>query len=270
MARRRNKLTVKDVDAGATDAYIITPVGLTVDLIMIKRTNCTAAQMTNIRVQAGNDIFQRFRDAAELEAYNKHFNRYSDAANGYDFIYFVRPEMASYQDRRLTAFGTQDLNQARVLFDVDAAATGAAVEAWAIRSPAQPAGLVTRIQSFKENFGSSGEHSFDNIHKSVSGRLVALHLFDASLTSARLDVDTVPVWELDADDAAKLAQTSPQGRTPQTSWCVLDFVEEGNPLTALTMAGVSESRLTVDLSAGGDVLGLRETLDGIRKVGGSV
>lgn len=261
MARKRNPLIVKDVESGVQDAYIRIPVGLTVDLVIMKLTNCTPAQMKNIRIMAGTDSFQRFRDGDELTNYNKHYKRYTNTAGGYLHLYFIRPEMDNYSERRLTAWGTSDLNQAQIMFDIDGATVNPAVQAWSVRSPAQPAGMLTRILPFKETYATSGEHSIPDVHKDVRGRVAAIHLIDADLTSARLELDTVPVWDLPRTESIEFAKA--MERDPQASWTTLEFIEEGKSENALIMQGVKESALTFNLSASGDVLGLYETFGAV-------
>lgn len=259
--RKRNPLTVKDVAAGATDAYIQLPTGLTYDVILVKLTNCTPAQFKNVRVQAGTDHPQRFRDGADLTDINKHFGRRTNTASGYLHFYFLRPEMKDYIERRMTCFGTSDINQARILFDIDAAAAGATVEAWAVRSPAQPSGLMTRITPFKETFAAAGDMSMKDIHKAVRGRVAAVHLKKSDITAAKLELDTVPIWDLPRTEAVELSNT--MDRDPQANWTVLDFIEEGDANSAAPLQGVQESDLTVTIGTSGVVEGYFETFAGL-------
>lgn len=269
MTQRQNKApTAKGVEAGAVDAYQNLPTGLTYDTVLM-RTNFHPKGMKNIRVKVGTRTIQTFLDGEELEKWNKRYNRRTNVAEGYTHFHFVRPELHDYVERRLTAIGTGDFDDFRIVFNLDenlvqldgatALAVEPTVDTWTIRSEQQPLGVFTRITAHQENFGTTGEQIWDDLE--WRGRLAGLHLVGLDVTDWTLQLDDVEFHQTESAVNEEFAQVAHFPRATIANWQHLDFIAQGETDEALIGALYKDKRLTFTNGTAGKLRVLVETFD---------
>lgn len=260
--------TVKGLAAGATGAYFNLTTGLTYDQ-MLATANFHPKGMINIRVKVGTKTVQEFKDGQELTNYNDKYDRRTNIAAGMLHFYGVRPELHDRLERRLTAWGTADVSEFRIVFDVAASlfeldgvtplVADPDVTMDAIRSEQQPLGVFTRIRPHQENYSTTGEQIWDDLE--WDGRLCGLHLIGGGITQWTLklnDVEFVDTTKA-VNDEFELCSHFP--RAAVSGWNTLDFIAEGETDEALISELFSDKRLNFTNGSTGVVRILVETMD---------
>src|SRR3990167_485169 len=74
------------------------PVGLTYDRILMKLTNVTLAQITNIEVVANGKTIQRYATGTRMQDLNEYYGR--PLNSGYLTFFFERPELTTLAQQR--------------------------------------------------------------------------------------------------------------------------------------------------------------------------
>jgi len=251
MSRTFRKLpSLSNVAAGST-ATLQVPLGFTYDVIKLKYSGVTLAQLKNIQVRINAKPVQTFVDAVRLQALNKYYKRNITA--GVITLWFLRPEMDNNTTRRMTSIGTADISTFDIRFDIDAAAAAPVVEAFAVRSVNQPLGMITKIKDFPASSATSGIKELDNLPK--EGRIAAIHNFKADISKCEISLNSVVFSEFEKSLASGLQ--SDNSRVPDDAvHTTVDFVLEGDPSQALVVEGINDFRIrnTLDTSGAFDVV----------------
>lgn len=268
MTQRQNKMpTVKGLEANATDAYCNLPTGLTYDTVNLAK-NFHAKGMLNIRVKVGNKTIQTFKDGVELENWNKRYNRHTDEANGNTLVHFVRPELHDFVERRLTAIGTADVGEFRIVFNMASTlyqldgttplAVDPTMTVTALRSARQPLGIFTRIEAKQEDFSTTGEQIWDDLK--WRGRLAGMHLVGGTISEWTFKLGDNEFHNTTATVNEVFALCGHFPRQAVSDWQHLDFISEGETDHALVDI-YTDKRLEFTNGASGNIRMLVETFD---------
>jgi hypothetical protein len=250
--------SLSNVEAGST-ATLSIPLGLSIDRLLLSYSGVTLAQLVNPRIEINGKVVMSWKNAARLDAINQYYNR--GAANGILNFWFLRPEMKTLMDQRITAIGTADLQTLAFLVDIDAAAAAPVLKAWAQRSDQAPLGLIVKTKSFPASFATSGDQAIDNLPRS-GARIGAIHLFKSDVSYVVVEGNGVKI--IDTSKAIAEELQIRQNRTPQTAQAThVDFLLDGDLINqALPTIGLQTLRVnpTIDTSGALDVI--VEYLDG--------
>lgn len=258
--------SMANVGAGQT-ATLNCPVGLTYDVISLEysgkkadtTTDITLDDLQNIEVRVNGKAVQSFKDGLEADIINKYHGR--GAAEGILNIWFVRPEMATLTDQRLTALGTRDVQTLSVHVDGESTLASLNLSAKAVQSEPQLMGAITKIKSFPASFAVSGEVEIDNIPRNGGAMIGAIHLFKSDISNVEMEVNSNKAF-----DASKAYAEEIQKRykkTPQTANAThIDYLLEGDLKQALDTRGVQDMRIRPTLDTSGSVRTVVEYIDG--------
>lgn len=271
MTQRTTEMpSVKNLEAGATGAYVNLPTGLTYDQLL-SIGNFHPKGMVNIRVKIGTKVVQTFKDGVELTNWNDKYNRRTNIVAGMLHFYGIRPELHDYLERRLTAWGTADVSQFRVVFDVAASlfeldgttplASAPALVFHAKRSEQQPLGVFTRITPHQENYSTTSDQIWDDLN--WSGRLSAMHLIGGGISKWTLKLNDVEFSETTKAVNDEFEKCSHFPRSEVTGWNTIDFIAEGETDEALISELFNDKRLNFTNGSTGIVRMLVETLDAL-------
>lgn len=257
--------SMSNVGPGQT-ATLNCPVGLTYDLISLEYSGVKAdgstpmdlADLQNIEVRVNGKTIQQFKDGLELDRINQYHGR--GAANGILNIWFVRPEMASLKDQRITALGTADVQTLSVHVDGEKTLTSLSLSAHAVQSEPQPMGAITKVKAFPSSFATSGDVEIDNIPR--SGAMIgAVHLFKADISNVEMEVNSIKVFDASKAYAEEIQKR--YGKTPQTANAThIDFMLEGDLAQAMLTKNVQDMRVRPRLDTSGAVRAVVEYIDG--------
>lgn len=250
MARTTVKLpSFSNVAAGAT-ATLELPLGLTYDQVMFTFENITLHQMRNLKLIANGKVLQEYTSAARLNEINKYYAR-GAATTKFLTWFFVRPELKTLQEQRMTAIGTSDLQTLSISLDLEAGDYKPVITAHAIKSNAAPLGLVIKTKKYGKSSATSGEFDIDNITRHPQARIAAIHLFDEDdkIRHVELEMNSQRVIDMDADLARKIQVD--YGRRPMDKALSIDFQLEGDIAQSLVMQGVTDMRLKAFLEKPG-------------------
>jgi hypothetical protein len=237
-----------NVTAGST-ATLELPKNLSYHLIHVYFSGVTLAQMKNIRLEINGKPVKQWADGNRLNMENTHYGRGAATADCLP-IFFTREELATLDQRRVCAIGTEGVQTLTLLIDIDAAATSPSLDATAVYGPKAPVGLYTHIVEFQKSSSVSGEVEIDNIPMRKGAAIAAIHIYKTDVTSAKLEVNGGIVFDMTKTGAAKL-QTD-YGRTPQSSDKMsLDFLLEGDLAQAVQLANIDDFRLKVNIATAG-------------------
>jgi len=258
--------SMANVGAGQT-ATLNCPVGLTYDVISLEysgkkangTTDITLDDLQNIEVRVNGKTIQQFADGLELDQINQYHGR--GAADGIINIWFVRPEMATLTDQRLTALGTRDVQTLSVHIDGESTLTSLALSAKAVQSEPQLMGAITKIKAFPASFAVSGEVEIDNLPRSGGVMIGVIHLFKADISNVEVEVNSIKAF--DSSKAYSEEMQVRYGKTPQTAKAThIDFMLEGDLKQALDTRGVQDFRIRPVLDTSGAVRTVVEYIDG--------
>jgi hypothetical protein len=251
MSRTLKRLNaLSNVAAGST-ATLEIPLGHSYDRIVLEHSGVTLEQMKNVKVNINGKAIWSFKNAARLNRLNQYWGRETEA--GYLDFHFVREEMANIEYRRLFAIGTADVATFDITFDIDSAATNPVIKAFAIQSPNQPLGLITKIREFPASAATSGEYEIDNLPRRA--RIGAIHLMGKSdISKLEIEVDSYKQYEADKP-LGEMLQKSVKRLPLGSDGLTVDFVREGNPFNALVLqagkVSVQDFRLRPTLDTAG-------------------
>ncbi|MEL4471108.1 major capsid protein P2 [Shewanella algae] len=255
MSRKFPKLpSLSNVAAGNT-ATLELPLGLTYQSLHFLYTGVTLAQLKNIRVEVNGKPIREYTDGNELLKENDYYG-YGTEAGTLD-IHFKRDEMKTLEEARSFSLGTSSkpyqvgqqmvtppaIANVTIRMDIDAGAASPTLEAYAIQSPASPIGFITKKKNFPKQI-SVGVTEIDNLPRPNTARIGAFHVVTAAaITKIEVEMDSIKIFELPVTLAKKVQ--SDHGRAPQADRYVVDFMQEGDLLQALPMAGVQDLRLRI-------------------------
>lgn len=231
------------------------PIGLTYDCVQLVHNAANLAHASNVRVIVDGKDIMTFKDFAEIKLLNDYYGRLEQT--GITTIWFTHPEMSDLTNRRAPALGTSDVSTLVIQFDINASWASPSVTAYALQSPPDVSGLITKIKAYNATFGASGKVDIDNIVK--AGRIKAMHLFKSDITACDVEVNGRLIHE--SVSALNQAVQKQYGRTPQTGMYTIDFANEGEILAALITDGIFDFRVRPTIGTSGAVRILVEYLD---------
>lgn len=247
-----------NVAIGATSTLNI-PVGPSYDQIVLEYSGMTLAQLQNIDLQANGKSIQFFNDGAELEQINDYYGR--DKTAGILTFWFIRPEMARIEEQRMFTLGTADISTLTMTLDIAAAAAGpVTLNAHAVQSERQPAGLITKIKRFPLSFSAAGQQEIDSIPRG-NARIGCIHFIKTDVNDIEVEMDSVRVFDATKTLAQKIQRD--YGRVPAAGATQTDFMLDGDFRQALITQGIQDFRLRPTLGAAGATPIVVEYLDAL-------
>ncbi|MDT0603492.1 major capsid protein P2 [Thalassotalea castellviae] len=251
MSRNFRQLpSISNVVAGSK-ASLLVPLGFTYDIIKLKYSGVTLAQIEDIEVRIGSKPIQRYKDGERLNDINKYYGRNVEA--GVLTLWFIRPEWDNKDERRMTAIGTADISSFDIQFKINAAAVAPVVTAYAVRSLNTPLGLITKVKDFPMSSATSGIQEIDNIPK--QGRIAAIHSFKSDVSKSEVTVNSAIFNEFEKGISSGL-QTDHKRVPNDAKHTTVDFLLEGDWSQSLIVEGVNDFRIrnTLDTSGATDVV----------------
>lgn len=257
MARTTKLLPSFSLVAPGSTATLQLPLGRTFDKIHVQYAGVTLAQMKNIRVEVNGKAIVEYHSAVELTDFNKRLGHNVEA--GVIDFNFKRDEMKTLAEARYFGLGTASfdsqgnpfpdpINGVVIKMDIDAAATAPTLTATAILSNAAPIGMITKVKNIPISL-NPGINQIDKILRPVTGSIAAIHIVTAAdIEEIDVEMDSIRVYEAKTPLAEKIQRD--HGRVPQASMVSADFVLEGDPAQALTMAGLQDFRVLVHANSG--------------------
>lgn len=250
---------LQNVSAGGT-ATLSCPVGLTYDVITLEHTGVTAAQIKDIEVRVNGKVLQEYKNGDQVNALNTYYGRGTSA--GFLELWFIRPELDTVKEQRLTALGTGDIQTLDISLEIDALATAPAITAYAIQSEPAALGVITKIRRFPLTFSAGGEQDISNLPLN-GARIAAMHLESSvDISKTRVLVNSVDVFEATDKVAAQIQNRYGRTADSASDYFRADFMLEGDLSQAIITQGVQDFRVKPTLAGGGQVDVLVEYLDG--------
>ncbi|NIB44745.1 hypothetical protein HBA55_34515 [Pseudomaricurvus alkylphenolicus] len=238
------------VSAGADTSLTLPVGGNTYERILVEYSGATLAQLENIEVRLNGDPIQHFKTGQQLEYINDYYGR--PKTSGIFSLWAIRPEMTNIQQRRMTAWGTLNVDHLSIHLDVDGAATSPTLKAHAIISAPRPMIFVNKVKQFPHNSAVSGQVDIDNIPRGP--RIVAAHLFKSDISDVEIEMDNVKFYDASKSLAEAIQQEN--GRVPQTAQAThIDFLGDNDIGNALITANARDFRIkpTLDTSGATDI-----------------
>lgn len=265
----RNLVLLPSIKNVAPNSHCVLnlPLGLTYDTVFFQLTNVTAATMTNFKVKAGTQTIIDVANAGVLDSLNAFYNRANQA--GYFTLWFYRPELMTEIERAMTSFGTADIKNLTIEFDLGATPAPAIV-AYAQQRESQPMGLVTKIRQYPVTFATAGAQQIDNIPRGA--RITAFHLGKSDVNYCELEVNagTGPTKIVQADKATLEAiqkSSLHNPRIPQTaSFTHIDMNLLGTINGPMPTANLQDMRLRPNITTSGLITVTVEYIDGANGV----
>jgi hypothetical protein len=229
MARRKILLpSLSNVAVGSTAVLNLPVGGLTYEQVHFALTDCTDAEVTNIRVKVNGEEIQFFEDGTTLEDFNDYYGRPNTA--DVLSLYFSRPEMADLIRERATALGTLDIQTLTIEMDIDAGAAGVTITAYALVSEPTALGAFTRIRRFPFNFGGSGQVEMTGI--TYGAAIQAMHFQKSNVSNVLIQESSKSVVNMPKTILEHMQKG--YGRAPVTAlYTHVDFNLEGDPAQSL-------------------------------------
>ncbi len=257
MARKILQLPSWTPVAAGSDTSLTLPVGgNTYERILIEYSGVTLAQLKNIEVRLNGDPIQHWKTGTQLENVNDFYGRPKTA--GFLSLWAIRPELTNIAQRRLTAWGTLNVQTLTIHLDVDAAAAAPVLKAHAIVSAPRPMQVVTKVKQYPFNSSVSGQVDVDNIPRGP--RIMAAHFFKADVSDIELEIDNVKYY--DASKTLAEAIQKENGRVPVTASCThVDFMGDNDIGNALITQNARDMRFKTTLGTSGNTDIVVEFLD---------
>lgn len=257
--RIRENIEVIDNAVAGRRAIVRVPVGRSVLDAHIDHAGVTLEQMENIKVilvaPTRTVTLWEFETGVELNELNKRYFRNVEA--GKLSFYFRRPELETEEARMLTALGTDGLQQVKIEFDIDAAATpniSAHGKFSANRHISKS--LLTYTLANNDGGNAEGVNFYDDIDR--RDRIAAVHVLNNAVDAAKLTINGTSVHEMTRARNEFDEKGSPQGRIPYAAdyGLAIDFLTSGRIDETLQMDDpnfpVNRMRLTSTLGNGAD------------------
>lgn len=256
--------SVNNVAAG--QKFILNcPIGMTYDQIQFKLTNIdvSASEITNFKVKVGARTIIDVADLNTLAQLNSFYGRAEDS--GYFTLWFYRPEKDTHDERQLYSLGTMDVPSLTIEGTLDAGVTSPAIEARASQRAPSNMGVVTKIKEFPATFSTTGQQQIDNIPRTPTGAIQAVHLGKADVTNVAVQVN-YGAGQQEVIQAAKgdiHALQKQYGRTPVTaSFTHIDFDLMGKIAGPLITGPLKDFRVKPTIGSTGSVNTVVEYAEG--------
>lgn len=260
MARRKINLPpFTPVTAGNPTSLNLPVGGNTYERIRIKYTGVTLAQMQNIEVRLNGDPIQEFTDGQNLDDLNDFYGR--PATAGYLDIWCIRPELTNIGQRRLTAWGTTNVDTLSIHMDIDAGAAAPVLSADAMIADPRDMDVITKIKQFPVNSGAAAQVEVSELPRGP--RIMAAHFFKSDISSLSVWLDGRAYYEetLKADgEALQVAN----GRVPITARAThVDFMGDDDIGNALITNNARDMRFKPTYGSAGNCNIMVEYLDSV-------
>lgn len=247
MARKIVQLPSFTPITAGSDTSLTLPVGgNTYERITLEYSGVTLEQMKNIELRVNGDPIQHFKDGVQLETINDFYQRPKTA--GFLTLWAVRPELTNIAQRRMTAWGTMNVQTFSLHMDIDSAATAPAIKAHAVISAPRIMELITKVKQYPHNSAVSGQVDIDNIPRGP--RIMAAHFFKSDISDLEIEIDNVRFY-----DSSKSLSESIQkenGRTPASAVAThVDMMGDNDHGNALVTANARDLRFKPTLDSAG-------------------
>ena len=258
-----NRITIDlpqvSMNVGGTST-VVCPIGRTYHSFLINATNCTLAEITEIRVVANGKTIERFTSGTELDEINQIDGIASVGAGDFSNPLFLNLDRKSLRTRdaeEVTALGTgnpedpQPISTLQLEIDTDSGATGANFTIQAEQSSAQNSGLVKLVRQFTYNANSAGIFEISDLPK---GDLISRIWFkSASIDNVEVERDQFTVF--DRSTAVNNFRLALDGfRTAPASGFLIEFGgESGFGAGPLATAGVQDLRFKLEMSGASSI-----------------
>jgi hypothetical protein len=255
--------TISNANVQGGHCVLNCPLGLTYDFIQFKLTNLAAADLKNFKVKVGSRTLVEVSSAGVLDDLNIYYKRV--VVSGYFTLWFYRPEWATEEERALTSMGTADVPQLTIEWDNAPGVASPDVSAWAVQRAPMPMGLVTKIREYPVTFATGGKQDIDNIPRTASARITAVHLGKADVSEVEFEINqgTGTSKIIEADKALLEANQTQHNRAPVTAkYTHVDFNLLGKINGPLPLQGLQDMRVRPTLTTSGQLTSVVEYLDG--------
>lgn len=266
----RSQETIKSVTTAGNNVTIDFPINPTYDHVQLKLTNCTKADLLNMRLDLNTRLLSDYKSGDVLQFLNSYYGR-PTAANVLT-VPFNDDTFHQLEQQRYFGLATLGLKTAGLTFDFKDGLTNPKVEAIAMKSPPFPAAGLDgkgqwigkfRYHTFTAN---AGETEITTLPTPDGAYIKAIHIKKADVVGAELRLDGT-VWhdglkagfkevnEMDLKQALK-------PRVPQTGHYHIDFCLDGDMFQALPLtSAINDYRLKLNCTTAGPVEILIEYLD---------
>lgn len=255
-----NKIFVDLPSASVTNGGTATfdvPIGKTLHNISLNCTNCTLAEITDIRLVANGKTIQRYDTGTILDEFNQVDGLATAGAGDFAnplFIHFDSMSMRTIQGEEMTAIGTgnpKDPNPISTLkleVDIASGATGVTMTAQAEMSGPSDSGLVKIQRIFNYNPAGAGVFEISDLPK---GDLIRrIWFYSAIVTAVEIERDGFTLFDrTKVVNNAKLILDGYRA-APSTGY-LIDFGEKGDPQAALATLGAKDLRFKCTVSGAG-------------------
>ncbi|MDX1473492.1 MAG: major capsid protein P2 [Reinekea sp.] len=219
-------------------------VGLTYDLIALKLTNVTKAELKNIQVLVRGKPIQAFRTGKVLQDMNDFYGR-PDLGAGWLVFYFMRPEFRQLEKAKVFSLGTVDVDTLEITFDVMSASASPDIDVYAQVSEPRPLGVITKIRQYAQDFSQAGTKEIADL-PTGKATIAGLHFATSEVSEIKLEGDSRAIVESMPVEAIETFLSS-HFLNPVTGYRHLSFVAEGDPARALPTQGIVDLRSTIEL-----------------------
>ncbi|GAB1620633.1 hypothetical protein AAOGI_06830 [Agarivorans albus] len=253
---------ISDVGAG-NSITIRVPVGKTIDRIFLNYANVTLAQMKNIRLELNGNLHSEYKTAEDLQKFSVDYFQRNNETDRLVFDFNQDDVLKTVEEGRFFGLGTAGLSTVTITMDIDAAATGVTLEAYAETSAPTPPGWLSKFRNWNFSASAAGILEIDSLPKPAGASIARIHVVSAAaINSAVFEIDGTK-W-IDAPKSVIDGQLKDYGRTPQAGALTLDFVLQGDIKHAVPMLDgktIQDMRLKLDMAEAGQVTIYVEYID---------
>ena len=225
----------KNMDAtGGVTIVLNLPLGEIMDEVIIKLTNITHAQCTNMKYIVNNRTIQEYETGTLLQLINDWYGRPQDS--GYLHFYFERPEMQENFEK-VTSIGTLGIQSHRIEITLASGLTNAAISAQGVfrvgrNTDERTMSFFTKMVKIPYQFSAGLNQLTQEITR--GDRIMALHLYGTDFTEVEVEADSAVIFEGLKGELDRRA--ADYGRAPDSALASFDFCLRGRHDSALVTA----------------------------------
>lgn len=265
----RSPETVKTVTVAGSNVNVDLPINPTYDVLQLKLTNATKAQLLNMRLDLNSRLTCDWKTGAAIQMLNDYYGR--ETAADILTIPFNDDAFQQIEQERYFGLATLGLKTANLSFDFDQAATNPSVKVSALKSPPFPVAGAdgkgqwinkTRTHTFTANAGLT---EITNLPTPNGAYIKAMHIKKADIVGAELRIDGT-IWHdgyenfKDVNDL--FLKQAKEKRVPQSGYYHIDFCMDGDMFSALPLSdAINDYRLKLNCTTAGPVEIIIEYLD---------
>lgn len=243
---------------GTGVATLNLPLGMTYERILLQLGGTfTKAQITDLKIKLnGKSIWQG--TGTQLDKINTYKGLATDSTHlVLDFSeLFARDEVGQ-------SIGSIGTAEGIATFTIEVTITGATsptLESWSVLSGPKAVGVVAKVLTYSQTFGSSGKFPFQLPYGPNGGSLIKrVHFFHTNMTGLEVKKNGLVIHDT-TDTINKFYQTENK-HTTASGLYVADFICDNNQSGLLVTADARSMEWNVTLSAGDTVIALVEFLD---------